>query len=99
MKKVLIKGAGTDFLSRRAVLKTGGAAVITGLTASAMLDMTASAQETQNVSSAERNNGPLGDRLQGVQHFGVTVQNMNRAYELHGGARRNRGDARRRFPR
>jgi len=83
MKKVLIKGAGTDFLSRRAVLKTGGAAVITGLTASAMLDMTASAKETQNVSSAERNNGPLGGRLQGVQHFGVTVQNMNRAYEFY----------------
>jgi catechol 2,3-dioxygenase-like lactoylglutathione lyase family enzyme len=48
-----------------------------------MLDMTASAQETQNVSSAERNNGPLGGRLQGVQHFGVTVQNMNRAYEFY----------------
>jgi catechol 2,3-dioxygenase-like lactoylglutathione lyase family enzyme len=70
-------------LSRRAVLKTGGAAVITGLTASAMLDTTASAQETQKVGSAERNNGPLGDRLQGVQHFGVTVQNMNRAYEFY----------------
>lgn len=70
-------------LSRRAVLKTGGAAVITGLTTSAILDMQASAQETQNVSSAERNNGPLGGRLQGVQHFGVTVQNMNRAYEFY----------------
>ena len=70
-------------LSRRAVIKTGGAAVIAGLTASAMLDTTVSAQETQKVSSAERNNGPLGGRLQGVQHFGVTVQNMNRAYEFY----------------
>lgn len=70
-------------LSRRDVLKTGGAAVITGLTASAMLATKASEPETQNVSSAERNNGPLGGRLQGVQHFGVTVQKMNRAYEFY----------------
>ena len=70
-------------LSRRAVLKSGGAAVITGLTASALVESMASAQETQSVSSAERNNGPLGGRLQGVQHFGVTVQNMNRAFEFY----------------
>jgi catechol 2,3-dioxygenase-like lactoylglutathione lyase family enzyme len=70
-------------LSRRAVLKTGGAAVITGLTASAMLESLGSAQETQSVSSTARNDGPLGGRLQGVQHFGVTVQNMNRAYEFY----------------
>jgi catechol 2,3-dioxygenase-like lactoylglutathione lyase family enzyme len=57
--------------------------VITGLTASAMLESMASARETENVSATERNNGPLGGRLQGVQHFGVTVQNMNRAYEFY----------------
>ena len=27
--------------------------------------------------------GPLGARLQGVQHFGLTVQNMDRAYEFY----------------
>lgn len=69
--------------SRRGVLKAGGAALITGLTASAMLDATAAAREMGWVSSPERNNGPLGGRLQGVQHFGVTVQNMNRAYEFY----------------
>ena len=70
-------------LSRRDVLKGGGAALITGLAASAMLDTTAAAREMGWVSSPERNNGPLGGRLQGVQHFGVTVQNMNRAYEFY----------------
>ncbi|HEY1142208.1 MAG TPA: VOC family protein, partial [Lysobacter sp.] len=30
-----------------------------------------------------RNNGPLGARLQGVQHFGLTVQNMDRAFEFY----------------
>ncbi|WP_262265806.1 VOC family protein [Microvirga yunnanensis] len=27
--------------------------------------------------------GPLGVRLQGIQHFGLTVQNMDRAYEFY----------------
>jgi catechol 2,3-dioxygenase-like lactoylglutathione lyase family enzyme len=31
----------------------------------------------------DRDNGPLGGRLQGVQHFGVTVQNMDRAFEFY----------------
>jgi catechol 2,3-dioxygenase-like lactoylglutathione lyase family enzyme len=34
-------------------------------------------------SSTERNKGPLGARLQGVQHFGLTVQNMDRAFEFY----------------
>ncbi|PWT92271.1 MAG: lactoylglutathione lyase [Proteobacteria bacterium] len=32
---------------------------------------------------ADRDNGALGGRLQGVQHFGVTVQNMDRAFEFY----------------
>jgi hypothetical protein len=35
------------------------------------------------MSKFDSNNGPLGGRLQGVQHFGVTVQNMNRAFEFY----------------
>ncbi len=30
-----------------------------------------------------RDAGPLGARLQGVQHFGLTVQNMDRAFEFY----------------
>src|SRR6185369_12597086 len=71
-------------LTRRAVLKTAGAAIIGGLTASALFDTTASAQEeTRTIGAAERNNGPLGARLQGVQHFGLTVQNMDRAFRFY----------------
>jgi catechol 2,3-dioxygenase-like lactoylglutathione lyase family enzyme len=70
-------------LTRRAVLKTGGAALVAGWTTSAVFDTTAFAQPTTGVSQAERNNGPLGARLQGVQHFGLTVQNMDRAFTFY----------------
>jgi catechol 2,3-dioxygenase-like lactoylglutathione lyase family enzyme len=33
--------------------------------------------------AVDRNRAPLGARLQGVQHFGLTVQNMDRAYEFY----------------
>ena len=35
------------------------------------------------MSAAERNEAPLGARLQGVQHFGLTVQDMERAYQFY----------------
>jgi catechol 2,3-dioxygenase-like lactoylglutathione lyase family enzyme len=70
-------------LTRRAVLKTAGSAVVVGWAASGASDTTASAQEAPTISAAERNNGPLGARLQGVQHFGVTVQNMDRAFAFY----------------
>jgi catechol 2,3-dioxygenase-like lactoylglutathione lyase family enzyme len=35
------------------------------------------------MSAAARNAAPLGVRLQGVQHFGLTVQNMDRAFEFY----------------
>ena len=41
------------------------------------------AQDARPISAAARNSGPLGARLQGVQHFGVTVQNMDRAYAFY----------------
>jgi catechol 2,3-dioxygenase-like lactoylglutathione lyase family enzyme len=34
-------------------------------------------------SAAPRNSMPLGARLQGVQHFGLTVQNMDRAFTFY----------------
>src|SRR6185437_1546107 len=60
-----------------------GAAAIAG----AALPAIAAAAEGNTQSSARpggnRDNGPLGARLQGVQHFGVTVQNMDRAFEFY----------------
>lgn len=68
---------------RRAVLQAAGAALVGGLAVSATLDTPAAAQGTPGAGLAERNNGPLGGRLQGVQHFGLTVQNMDRAFEFY----------------
>lgn len=70
-------------LRRRAVLKTAGAAMIGGLTAPALFDTSVSAHESRTVNTTEKNNGPLGARLQGVQHFGLTVQNMDRAFRFY----------------
>ena len=70
-------------LQRRAVLKTAGAAMVAGLAASATLARSAAAQSAPPISAAERNSGPLGARLQGVQHFGLTVQNMDRAFAFY----------------
>jgi catechol 2,3-dioxygenase-like lactoylglutathione lyase family enzyme len=70
-------------LKRRAVHQTAGAAVIGGLAASATHATPAVAQVGPRTSLGARNNGPLGARLQGVQHFGLTVQNMNRAFEFY----------------
>jgi catechol 2,3-dioxygenase-like lactoylglutathione lyase family enzyme len=66
-------------LSRRHMLRTSGAAVIGGLTAAAWATPVAAHAQT----AAARDTGPLGARLQGVQHFGLTVQNMDRAFAFY----------------
>lgn len=68
-------------LPRRTFLKTAGIAVAAGLATSTVPEMTGA--ETPASGATERNKGPLGARLQGVQHFGVTVQNMSRAFEFY----------------
>ena len=71
-------------MDRRAMLRTAGAAVITGLAVGGTPTAAAAAvQDSDGMSAAERNEAPLGARLQGVQHFGLTVQNMERAYEFY----------------
>jgi catechol 2,3-dioxygenase-like lactoylglutathione lyase family enzyme len=67
-------------LKRRAVLKTAGASLVAGLAFSGGL---AAAEETPTQRAAETAGGPLGARLQGVQHFGLTVQNMDRAFAFY----------------
>jgi catechol 2,3-dioxygenase-like lactoylglutathione lyase family enzyme len=71
-------------IGRRAMLRTAGAAVITGMAVGAAPSAApAAAQGTGGMSAAERNEAPLGMRLQGVQHFGLTVQNMELAYQFY----------------
>ena len=68
-------------LERRDALQAVGAAMLGGLAGSAATP--AAAQEARRMSAAARNNGPLGARLQGVQHVGLTVQNMDRAFAFY----------------
>jgi catechol 2,3-dioxygenase-like lactoylglutathione lyase family enzyme len=73
----------TETLHRRDVLKTTGTVLTTGALASAILARGLSAQEAGAAASSGGDDGPLGLRLQGVQHFGLTVQNMERAFEFY----------------
>jgi catechol 2,3-dioxygenase-like lactoylglutathione lyase family enzyme len=69
---------------RREVLRTAGVAVIAGLVSSGVaFSGPTFAQTGGNMSAKERDNAPLGRRLQGIQHFGLTVQNMDRAFEFY----------------
>ena len=79
----VVKQNGQSNFTRRAVLQTGGAALIAGWTTALAFDAAASPQETPATNPAERNNGSVGARLQGVQHFGLTVQNMDRAFAFY----------------
>jgi catechol 2,3-dioxygenase-like lactoylglutathione lyase family enzyme len=63
-------------IARRNVL-AAGAVLVAGMAASGAVPASG------NTSAASRSNGSLGARLQGVQHFGVTVQNMDRAFEFY----------------
>jgi len=65
---------------RREVIRAAGVATLTGVASSLLGSASpATAQQTSN----DRDNGPLGARLQGAQHFGLTVQNMDRAFEFY----------------
>ena len=68
---------------RRAFLKSTGVAMVAGLADPTGVTPSATAQDAQRTNATERNHGPLGTRLQGVQHFGVTVQNMDRAFAFY----------------
>jgi hypothetical protein len=72
---------------RREVLRAAGGAAIGGIATALAMNTPALAQNPDNTSSGavtgSRNDAALGARLQGVQHFGLTVQNMDRAFEFY----------------
>jgi catechol 2,3-dioxygenase-like lactoylglutathione lyase family enzyme len=72
---------GADF-HRRGVIQAAGLAMVGGLLTAASTPADAASMPSA-AKSASRNNGPLGARLQGVQHFGLTVQDMDRAFEFY----------------
>ncbi|NMN03783.1 MULTISPECIES: VOC family protein [unclassified Novosphingobium] len=67
-------------LGRRDMLRATSAALVAGI---AGTTTPAAAASGASISPAARNAAPLGARLQGVQHFGLTVQNMERAFEFY----------------
>jgi catechol 2,3-dioxygenase-like lactoylglutathione lyase family enzyme len=69
-----------DNPNRRAILRTAGGAAVGGIAVALAAGTPA---HTQDASTGSRDPGSLGARLQGVQHFGLTVQNMERAYEFY----------------
>jgi catechol 2,3-dioxygenase-like lactoylglutathione lyase family enzyme len=69
-------------LRRRGMLQFAGAAMLAGLTASTAVTA-AQTGSAARASANARNSGPLGARLRGVQHFGLTVQNMDRAFAFY----------------
>lgn len=70
-------------IDRRNALSVSGAVVLGGLVAASGTVGTAAAQSgaVQRATAAAAN--ALGQRLQGVQHFGLTVQRMDRAFEFY----------------
>ncbi len=64
---------------RRDILLAAGAT----LAASFVAASPAASQPAAGTRASDRDSAPLGARLQGVQHFGVTVQNMDRAFEFY----------------
>lgn len=69
-------------LQRRGALQAAGLAIMGGVAASVAAAPNA-AQAANEAGIAARNSGSLGARLQGVQHFGLTVQNMDRAFVFY----------------
>ncbi len=69
---------------RREVLRAVAGAAIGGIGATALaMSSPALAQNAASPNPGNRNNTALGGRLRGVQHFGLTVQNMDRAFEFY----------------
>jgi catechol 2,3-dioxygenase-like lactoylglutathione lyase family enzyme len=68
-------------LTRRDVIRGAGAATV------ACLVTPATAAEAATVisqsASANRDSAPLGQRIRGFQHFGMTVQSMDRAFAFY----------------
>jgi len=69
-------------MDRRQIL-AGATALAGAAAAGSALAAPASPAGADSLSAAARNKASLGMRLQGVQHFGLTVQNMERAFEFY----------------
>ncbi|WP_116809911.1 VOC family protein [Steroidobacter cummioxidans] len=76
------KHSGETDIQRRGILQGAGFAIAGGLLASPVASTNAEAED-RPIGGVARNDRTLGARLQGVQHFGLTVQNMDRAFAFY----------------
>ena len=76
-------GTVKESIDRRDLLKSAGTVLATGALAATILAPVSAAQEQAAEDGPKAADRPIGERLRGVQHFGVTVQNMERAYEFY----------------
>ncbi|HEY1149887.1 MAG TPA: VOC family protein [Pseudoduganella sp.] len=65
---------------RRELIRAAGLVAAAGIAGISAIAPATAAPPTPTPAG---NRGVLGARLQGVQHFGITVQNMDRAYEFY----------------
>src|SRR4029077_16510812 len=70
-----------NMLTRRGVLQ-GAAAIKVGSLVAPGTVVKAATGPTPSP-SVTRDAAPLGQRIRGFQHFGMTVQNMDRAFEFY----------------
>ena len=74
---------GAPGLPRRRILQAAGAAMVTSMAAPATQLLADTARGQRPTDAVARHGRTLGGRLQGVQHFGLTVQNMDRAFAFY----------------
>jgi catechol 2,3-dioxygenase-like lactoylglutathione lyase family enzyme len=70
-------------LERRAVVRTVAVTAMAGAVAPGILAAAEASDAGTAATKIARDGSPVGKRLQGVQHFGLTVQNMDRAYAFY----------------
>ena len=76
------ESGGSSGVERRDVMRAVGATLVAGIGAATLTAASPAFAQTAGV-PGNRDDGSLGRRLQGIQHFGVTVQNMDRAFEFY----------------
>jgi catechol 2,3-dioxygenase-like lactoylglutathione lyase family enzyme len=69
--------------NRRQLMRNASATALVAMTSSSLAMSGTGGTPASSATKGNRDDGPLAGRLQGVQHFGVTVQNMDRAFEFY----------------
>ena len=69
--------------SRRQVIHSAAALTLAGIAGETATEAQSSNAPTRQTESIPKAGKSLGSKIRGVQHFGITVQNMNRAFEFY----------------